>query len=563
MRCVELRDNNTRVEYSPLARVHQQPPHIMHRSSASSPVNAAHHTQQSLISPTGPSYYQQQQQQPGNRGGPGKDQQARLVVVSQRYSSGPVMVKETTAGGVPPPHSSPQMVMGASHYQLQHHHQQVSQTSIPQPQRSPVERQSTYQTLRNNMEMKIIPQQQVSPAMDSEDRLKLIITNALNEDKLTNNNGRVTGQGPIIVRSTGGGIASDSRDQRYVPQPYPTNVTRDYRRTEMERHDIIVREEKSRGDFVLERRVGAEIVLRGGPEESKRDRDLIRGADEAVARDTLLRMSDNILLREGNTIPSHHRRIASGDTISLSQQHHQQSSDDMRDIILQQRENEHHLQQQQQLRSREITYQLRDEHHIPTSSSHLLQSGATHASSNPHQPPQHHLLHRDALRMSSDALRMSSDALRMGIDDVSIPSSIVSISQHQHAGDLTSSTSLMNRHTDDIIVRELAASRQHEGRLVMPGDDVVRDIVVRDERGVEITFRGVSGAEERRLLLDPRVAGFQQPDYTQVNTGHFFCLLCFFCCTLVLYIDFWGVLFNTSNLIKSLYFFICIKLLID
>jgi hypothetical protein len=45
-------------------------------------------------------------------------------------------------------------------------------------------------------------------------------------------------------------------------------------------------------------------------------------------------------------------------------------------------------------------------------------------------------------------------------------------------------------------------------------DDGARVVLMRDERGRDLSARGAM--DDRRFMVDSRVAGFQQPDYTQV-----------------------------------------------
>ena len=577
VRCVELRGNNTRVEYNPVTRLQPGQHHHHHTTTpttTTSPAASQHHIhqqrtspvhhhlhhntttiKQSSPSPNATAFYQQQQQHPGSSrsatsfvDGSSKDlqqqqqqQQPRLVLVSQRYASGPVTVKETTSSirsTSPPPH------------------RQNHQPAPPPPQRGPVvERQSTYQTLRNSMEIsKLLPPQQHN-SVDPEDRLKLIITNALNEDKQPSSTCGSKPSVPTAPSSSHGSILVRSSGDRYMTpqqqQAFIGNVSRgvDFRRSEVERRDLMV--EKSRGDVMLERRPTTELIMRPREDANKREHQQhlqLRPVDEAAVGDTLLRMSDSILLRESTSASNALRRPA--DTVSAagasssSLQHHR-SAEELRDLMIQE-EQQHHqaavvaqhqhhqaaAQQQQQhmTRAREIyphslQHQQRgvedpplppvaliSHHHIQQQQLQQQQHhdaaapSTSHHQLRQHQPqPGGHLLHghhRDALRMSSDALRMSLD------DPLHHHHSHPPPPPHHHL-----------HHRDDLVVTSSSALRQQQVAASMAEDDVVRDIVVRDERGVEIMLRGVSGAEERRLLLDPRLAGFQQPDYTQVRTN--------------------------------------------
>ncbi|XP_018022161.1 histone-lysine N-methyltransferase, H3 lysine-79 specific isoform X2 [Hyalella azteca] len=465
VRCVELRGNNTRIEYNPMTRVPQHPQHLPTSShvpstSSSLPPHSSQSHQASHVRSLSPQSLHQHpvhQQQQLRNSAPNKDV-ARVVLVSHRCPPGAIAVKENSKMVVPP-HSSPQLGVHGM-------------PSLAPPQRSPVERQSTYQALRNSLDLLQKGQQAPPPPNpDAQDRLKLIIADVLNEDKPPTGmhmQNSPTKMQQNVNQPLGRNPSSDRYMQQQTYDPsgtvgrrVPDPLNRVVEGRPMAAHTL------TRADMSphsIDRRA-AEMMRIDDRRKFMRTSNDGRTADEALARDVLLRMSDGVHIREAHATGPLRR-----DTSGSLHRH-----DDVRSV----HQDDRFMHQEERL---------------------------LHQDERLHQPQQQQ--HASLPPSSTGAIMYQSQHLHAG---EGLHSQMVACSRAYHA----TPQHTYRPHTDAIRGPGGESGQESVDTLCGEEDDGARVVLMRDERGRDLSARGAM--DDRRFMVDTRVAGFQQPDYTQVS----------------------------------------------
>lgn len=364
-----------------------------------------------------------------------KDSAARVVLVSQRC----------------PPSAALKDASSASSH------------TTALPHRSPLERQSTYQTLRNNLELLHHKTPAAAPVpADPHDRLKLIITDVLNEDKSVAQMRPSRAQ--MIPRSHAGDLyVSHEQQQQQVAthnvavRKINDNVSREDVRY-MHHPGAMARPDMT---SAADRHSAVEMMRHEDRRKFMRTvNDCRTPADEAMARDALLRMSDNILMRDsnhplrGDSVSGAHHPPAPHPASSMHRR------DEVRNVAMY---NEERL-RDMAAASGGNGGLYHHPHHPPHESDDLHHHSSSRHHTPQHLAPQQHVYHsRGGLEERAAAVLAAEGGMRGGVEEL-----------------------------------------------------IARDMMLREERGRELR------PEDRLYVGDARVSGGQlQPDYTQVSLMQF------------------------------------------